>query len=165
MTKDKSKIKSKKNKSKKKTRKTKTHLTEAIITNVISLLIEGLSLRQVVIRLKLNDINISHETVRIIRDNNMTHIDNIKKRNREIQLETDNEKYKKVVSGFLDVSRRAVAHITDKKLKQSTGVALSTIAGISYDKHNLATGGATERVEVKFKDKSSMLDYIKGKKK
>jgi len=161
----KSKNKSIKNKSEKKIRKTKTHLTELIKTNVISLLIEGLSLRQVTKRLKMNDINVSHHTVRNIKNNYKTHIDTIKKRNREIQLETDNEKYKKVVSGFLDVSRRAVAHISDKKLEQSTGVALSTIAGISYDKHNLATGGATERVEVKFKNRSSMVDYIKGKKK
>lgn len=146
-------------------KKNKTHLTELITTNIISLLIEGLSLRQVMIRLKMNNINISYVTIHNVKHNNLTYINNIKKRNREIQLENDNEKYKKVVSGFLDVSRRAVAHISDKKLEQSTGVALSTIAGISIDKHTLATGGATERVEVKFKNRASMVDYIKGNKK
>ena len=148
-----------------KKRKTKTHLTEQIKTSVISLLIEGLSMRSIESKLKERNINISHETVRLIKNKNLTHIANVKKKNREELLKSDNDKYKEVVSGFLDVSRRAVKHITDAKLNESSGAALATIAGISIDKHTIATGGATERVEIKFKDRSAMVDYIKGSKK
>lgn len=146
-------------------RKTKTYLTEQIKTNVISLLIEGLSLRQVTKQLRLTGVNISYGTIKVLKDKNITHINKIKKENKEMLLETNNEKYKKVVEGFLDVSRRAVKHITDEKLNESSGAALATIAGISIDKHTIATGGVTERIDVRFKNKTSMLDYIKGKKK
>lgn len=144
-------------------RKTKTHLTEQIKTNIISLLIEGYSVREVTRRLKKNNTAIiSYQTVQNVKQKNLTHIDKVKKQNREDLLKSDNEKYKEVVSGFLDVSRRAIKHITDQKLKDSSGAALSTIAGISIDKHTVATGGVTDRTEVKFKNRSAMIGYIKG---
>lgn len=131
--------------------------------SVISYLIEGLSENQIVKNMKTDNIIISKSTVNNIYNQNKTDIINIKKENRKILLENDNEKYKSVVSGFLDVSRRALAHITDRKLKESSGAALATISGISVDKHTIATGGVTERVEVKFKNRSSMLEYIQKK--
>jgi len=145
-------------------KKIKTHIDEKTKTLVISLLIQGLSLRHVSQKLTEANIKLTHEAIRHIKIKNLAHIDKVKKENREIMLETDNEKYKKVVSGFLDVTRRAVNHITDKKLEESSGAALATIAGIMTDKHALASGGPTDRVEIKFKSKGDMLDYIRKRK-
>ena len=77
-------------------------------------------------------------------------------------MKTQEEEYSEVIGGFLHTSRRAIEHITDDKLKESSAAQLAMVSGITIDKFHVATGGASEVVQVKFTDRASMLDYIRG---
>ena len=72
----------------------------------------------------------------------------LKKDARSEFLKGEGERVRGLASTYLDISERAAKALTDEKLNQCSGAALITISGISTDKMQLLTGGATEIVTV-----------------
>jgi len=134
-------------------------IPEAVKSEAISLLIEGLSERDIALRL-----NISNATVNNIHKANITDISNNKKEIKETSLKSNQSKLTNIANKMIDIAGECQTNITNKKLKDCSAPQIATTLGIVIDKYNILTGNATQVMEVKFKDRNSMVDFIKGNK-
>lgn len=131
--------------------------TELDILHIIHATALGIPTYHIAAELKMND-----KTVQKYQRLRLKDIDEAKKEIEKKMKKDMKKELKKLSFDIFDLIKRTYNTIDQQKLNNSSAAQLTTMFGILVDKYNILMGNPTENIDVTFKNKQEMLNYLKN---
>jgi hypothetical protein len=136
----------------------------AIKTLIISMLIENLSVSDIIRNLHRKGFACCRNTVERVARESKPLILEKQKEVVDSVVQSETEQYKTYVHNLLKIIGICSQKLVEpSRIESANPLQIATILGICTDKFNLANGLSTDNINVQYKDKQAMLDFIKGR--